>query len=219
MNNDEAFEITTKWFHSVRDRSPRNKQWKEYLIAINSHEYDLIKNKKSTYLVSRTGDKKGRRIVFNADLLINPNKLPDFLPEYISNVHDLKRTKPGMLSNQYLQSTGGIASDPGLQNVKTMFEFDSRRLEKIIGIPLTENPDFPDNLYFFQYSITGRPFFVNVDLDIVIFDREEEKLKRVGSLNNFINYCLYFFNEGKDWYGEGYYKDMDTVYFDLKYFS
>jgi len=97
---------------------------------------------------------------------------------------------------------------------------DQEHLEMYINYEKKENVKFLDKkLYTFQTCSGGMPmYFTDDDLNIYLFNIDSKEFEIIGSMENFVRYCLYFVLKKKNWYVTYCNKEKINEY-NLKYLN
>lgn len=154
--------------------------------------------------------------------------LPQFLPKYVIPLVDLKWTNDLMMA-------GGLAVRiaPGYQEIITQKDgercilthyegtprYDAGALEPLLLDSDPQTIKFPPfDLYTFQSSPSGIPvFFIDSkELNIFLFNPRTREFDVIGSLPNFLRYCLRSILRKEDWYS-AYQKQDSLKGYDLRY--
>ncbi|MFX1452645.1 MAG: hypothetical protein ACFFCM_17540 [Promethearchaeota archaeon] len=132
-------------------------------------------------------------------------------PNYLLPLIDLKWEDSVMMA-------GGIAAEAQQGTMRTLGKeknepyviesynnqrfTDQEHLEMYINYENKENVKFPDKkLYTFQTCSSGMPMcFTDEDLNIYLYNNDSEGFEIIGSMENFVRYCLHFVLEKKNWY-------------------
>ncbi len=217
---EDAVDITQEWFGKLRDLNELGHVWEQLITDIYKDVFSLRKVSSSgdVYLIGEMKRPRKKRLIYNARYLESVSFLPSFIPDYLPLIYDLK-VVPAGTPETMIRYKGGIGSHAGKITAEEQWMHDPIRFNKMIGFPdLYEQPKIPDDLYVFQISISGRLFFIKPDGYIYVYAREFERFKKVGQVHDFIRFCIYFILDGWDWYDDGYGREYNTDYFDLKYY-
>lgn len=216
----EALDLTADWFSKLASEKGVFEEWDPLLETIMSDDFDLYRKSGTgdIYLIGQKRRTRKKRLVFNARYLDGFMSSSRPLPSFIPLILDLKVVPAGD-PEKMIRYQGGIAGYGAQKTAQDFWMRDPRRFNRMIGYEdMFEQPEIPENLYVFQAGISGRMFFLDEKSRIRVFSRMHNRFKVVGSLDNFIRFCLYFLIDGWDWYDDGYGREYNLEYFDLKHY-
>lgn len=220
--SDEALEVAREWIRMISEQRQSREEWTELLQMVSNDEYELRKHprKNNLCLIGSRLHKKKKRVVFEPRYLMDNDELPMNLPAYLIPLYGLKLSFPYEKKRDLCISQGGIAGLIHMEEgpLDHMMR-GSRWLARGTGVEHAFDLEIGDDVAFFQSGSTGRIFFINGDQRILVYSREAGRLKDIGTMNNFVRYCLYYLVQGLDWYSDGYGMNKDTEYFDIQYYD
>lgn len=152
--------------------------------------------------------------------------LPEPFPDYLNPLYELKWDNDIMMSG----GLGGYAEKKNCQILKTeagkplIFnyyndekEFDVSSLEAFLMFDKLEEVNYlVIDLYTLQTNRSGSKFLMGEDQNVYTFSPNSAGFELIGSIGDFIRYCLRCILDKQDWY-EGYYKKEKFEEYNLKY--
>ncbi len=231
---DEAKKIWLKQFHEYKQPWP---EWDALRKFVNNNEFELADYEytEGLYLVTKKIENRFKWIhKFSASKYDVEDEtgfitLPKPFPNYLLPLLDLKWEDDVMMAGGIaaqaqkgtLVTIGKEKNEPYvIENWNDQRYDDQEHFEIYINYEKKNNVKFPDKkLYTFQTCSSGMPtYFTDEDLNIYLFNITSREFETIGSLENFVRYCLHFLLEKKNWYVAFCNKEKINDY-DLKYLN
>ena len=211
---NESDSFKRLWLEHLHGHSSTDREWQEFTALAGRFHFKIIKKEHHAFLVSRTSVSGGRHLLLDTGLLTDTPLPYPWIPEWIRPLYGLKWADGDNLKREG-SLRDGIAGWIGEYTARELYFSDPGRFSRLTGSHFDGVQSIPEDMVTLQMSRTGRLFFLSSKARIFLYSPTVDQFQDIGSLRNFMNFCLHSINEKRDWYLDGYSQKADTVYYDI----